>query len=180
LLAAFVVAFAGVATVADARTRHEHQSKPERFNGSCQFSGTVKFTPPMTTQPQPVVQHASAPGTCSGTFIDRYGRSHQLDGSAATYRAQSSGDSVSCAFGVASGAGVLVFRSGRIAFVMNEYRGGATPLIRLTGTDGGDAWMPVTPSQGSDPLAAVQACNGGGLDQFDLDAHMQTMGAISG
>jgi hypothetical protein len=67
-----------------------------------------------------------------------------------------------------------------IRFTMTEYRGGATPLIRLQGGRGGEAWMQVTPSQDSDPVAAVQACNAGGLASFALDAHMQTVGAISG
>jgi hypothetical protein len=156
------------------------QLKPETFDGSCEFSGAVTFTPPMTSSPQPVAQHASAPGTCSGTFTDKFGGTHSLDNAAASYRAESSGDQVSCEFGLASGTGTLAFPDGEIAFAMNEYRGGATPLIRLTGNSGGEAWMPVTPSQSSDPAAAVQACNGAGLDHFDLDAHMRTMGAISG
>jgi hypothetical protein len=172
--AAFFVAFAALATVADARV------EPERFDGSCEFSGSVTFTPPMTSAPQPIAQHANAPGTCSGTFTDRRGRRHALHNAAAAYRAESSGDQVSCAFGLASGSGTLAFPAGAIGFAMNEYRGGATPLIRLTGNAGGEAWMPVTPSQSSDPIAAVQACNGAGLERFDLDAHLQTMGAISG
>jgi hypothetical protein len=185
VVAALVVAFAGVADVADARTRHTHHNaekrlKPESFDGSCEFSGSVTFTPPMTTTPQPTAQHANAAGTCSGTFVDSYGATHALDGAPAAYRAESSGDSVSCAFGVASGTGTLAFPDGEIAFAMNEYRGGATPLIRLTGKAGGEAWMPVTPSQSSDPAAAVEACNAGGLERFDLDAHMQTMGRMSG
>jgi hypothetical protein len=179
LLGACLLALTGAASVADARARH-NQPKPERFDGSCEFSGSVTFTPPMTSAPQPIAQHADAPGTCTGTFADRRGRTRQLDNTPATYRAESSGDAVSCAFGLASGSGALVFPGGQIAFAMNEYRGGATPLIRLTGKAGGEAWMPVTPSQSSDPVAAVQACNGAGLDHFDLDAHMQTMGAISG
>jgi hypothetical protein len=69
---------------------------------------------------------------------------------------------------------------GEITFAMTGYRGGATPMIRLTAKAGGGAWMPVTPSQSSDPAAAVQACNGAGLERFDLDAHMQTMEALSG
>jgi hypothetical protein len=112
--------------------------------------------------------------------VDRYGGTHQLDGAASTYRAESSGDQVSCAFGLASGTGTLGFPDGEIAFAMHEYRGGATPLIRLTGKDGGEAWMPVTPSQDSDPAAAVQACNGAGLDVFMLDAHMQTTEPLRG
>jgi hypothetical protein len=156
------------------------QLKPASFDGSCEFSGAVTFTPPMTSAPQPTAQHANAPGTCTGTFVDGYGGTHQLDGAAAAYRAESSGDSVSCLFGVASGTGTLTFPDGEIAFAMTEYRGGATPLIRLTGKSGGEAWMPVTPSQSSDPAAAVAACNGAGLERFDLDAHMQTMERMSG
>ena len=204
LITALVVALAGVASVADARTRHEHkqhhakkhkkhnrqakkptaprpqQLKPESFDGSCDFSGAVTFTPPMTSAPQPVAQHANAPGSCSGTFVDRFGATHQYDGSAATYLAESSGDTVSCAFGTASGAGSLTFPDGEISFAMNEYRAGATPLIRLAGKDGGEAWMSVTPSQGSDPAAAVQACNAGGLERFELDGRMQTTERMSG
>ena len=150
------------------------------FHGSCEFSGTVFFDPPMTTAPQTIAQSAAAPGTCSGTLVGRRGRTRALDAAPARYRARSSGDGVSCAFGLASGSGVLTIGRARIPFLMTEYRGGATPLIRLTGKAGGEAWMPVTPSQSSDPVAAVQACNGPGLDHFDLDAHMQTLGAISG
>jgi hypothetical protein len=134
------------------------------FDGSCEFSGSVTFSPPMTTAPQSVQQSALASGTCNGK--------------PATYRATSSGDVVSCAFGTASGEGVLTVGRKRIRFTMNEYRGGATPLIHLTGARGGEAWMAVTPSQDSDPLAAVQACNGPGLERFDLDGRLT--GAIRG
>lgn len=201
-LLACVVATALVSSgVADARTshkthrhaqKHKHQKpstaparpaagryRPESFNGSCEFSGTVRFTPPMTSSPQPVAQRAEAPGACSGTFTHELG-GEQLTDVAVTYRAESSGDQVSCAFGVASGSGALVFPKGEIEFDMTEYRGGATPAIRLTGRNGGEAWMLVTPSQGSDPAAAVQACNGAGLERFDLDARMRTLEPISG
>jgi hypothetical protein len=184
-IAATALAFGAVAGVADARAKHEHHHakkrlKPESFDGSCEFSGAVTFTPPMTTSPQPVAQHADAPGTCTGRFVDKYGGTHQLDGAVARYRAESSGDQVSCAFGLASGTGTLTFPHGAIAFAMSEYRPAATPLIHLTGARGGEAWMPVTPSQSSDPAAAVQACNGAGLERFDLDAHMQTTEALHG
>jgi hypothetical protein len=175
---AVALAFGGVAGVADARA--QHRLKPESFDGICEFSGSVTFTPPMTSAPQPIAQYANAPGQCSGTFTDRFGRQHQLSNASAAYRAESSGDLVSCAFGLASGTGTLAVAGGEIAFSMNEYRGGATPIIRLTGKPGGEGWMPVTPSQSSDPAAAVQACNGAGLDHFDLDAHLQTIGAIAG
>jgi hypothetical protein len=169
ILAACVVAFAGVGGVADARSndRHKHKqhhgkkhhkraarpapkpqpapdppAKPASFDGSCEFSGAVTFTPAMTTSPQPIAQHANAPGTCTGTFVDHRGVSHQLDNGPATYRAESAGDAVSCAFGTAAGTGVLAFADGEIAFVMHEYRAAAAPLIRLDGKNGGGAWMP--------------------------------------
>lgn len=75
------------------------------FEGSCAFSGAVHFDPPMTTTPQPTSQSADAPGTCSGTLVDRRGRTRAVDGVRARYRASSSGDSVSCA----NGAGVEQF-----------------------------------------------------------------------
>jgi hypothetical protein len=170
------ILFAGaVATLAMAGT-----AQAASFNGSCEFSGVVKFNPPMTTTPQPIAQYADAPGTCTGTFVDRRGRSYSLDGTPATDRAWSSGDLVSCEFGLASGTGFLSFPRGRIHFTMQEYRPGATPMIQFTGRRSGGAWMAVTPSQSSDPVAALQACSGAGLSEFDLDGQFQTNGAISG
>jgi hypothetical protein len=32
--------------------------------------------------------------------------------------------------------------------------------------------MAVTPSHDADPLAAVQACNGSGLERFELDGRL--------
>jgi hypothetical protein len=150
------------------------------FDGSCDFSGTVRFDPPMTTTPQPVAQSADAPGACSGTLTDRRGRRHTLNAAPTRYQASSSGDAVSCAFGVATGGGRLTFGAATIRFTMTEYRAGATPLIHLQGRRGGEAWMQVTPSQDEDPVAAVQACNAGGLSSFALDGHMQTVGALRG
>ena len=175
IAAACLICFTGVA---DARSKH--RLKPESFDGSCEFSGAVKFTPPMTNTPQPTAQHADAPGTCTGTFVDKFGGTHQLDNAPARDVADSSGDMVSCTFGLAKGAGTLYFPDGEIDFTMTEYRAAATPLIRFDGKAGGGAWMPVTPSQDSDPAAAVQACGGAGLSEFKLDAHMRTDGAISG
>ena len=179
---------AGTATIQAGRStggdhsgnRGEPPAKPESFDGSCVFSGAVKFTPPMTTTPQHIAQHADAPGTCTGTFVDKHGGTHHYSGAPARDLADSAGDNVSCAFGVATGAGTLTFPDGEISFTMTEYRGGATPMIRFDGKDGGGSWMLVTPSQKSDPTAAVQACNGAGLAEFDLDGHLQTDQPIKG
>lgn len=155
-------------------------ARPASFDGSCEFSGGVRFSPPMTTAPQPVSQYANAPGRCTGTFVDRRGHSHALNDAPARDRAWSSGDAVSCAFGIATGYGRLTFPFGVVRFAMTEYRGGATPLIHFTGRRGGEAWMPVTPSRDADPVAALQACNAAGLERFALDAHMHTLGPMSG
>jgi hypothetical protein len=155
-------------------------AQPASFDGGCEFSGSVRFNPPMASSPQPIAQTADAPGTCSGTFVDRRGHSRSLTDAPVRDRAWSSGDAVSCAFGLATETGRLDFPFGVIRFAMTEYRVGATPVIRFGGRNGGDAWMPVTPAQSSDPVAAVQARNGGGLDHFDLDGHLRTMGAIRG
>jgi hypothetical protein len=182
---AFAIALAGGTATADAKPRHKHKhkqhhAKPASFDGSCEFTGAVTFTPPMTTTPRPTAQHANALGACTGTFVDHAGRTHDLNSAAVTYRAESAGDAVSCAFGTASGAGTLTFAAGKLAFVMHEYRAAAAPLIRLDGKNGGGAWMPVTPSQSSDPAAAVTACSGSGLERFDLDAHLVTDGPMRG
>lgn len=177
--AVFLAALVALAVPAgaSAKTRHHRAAS---FDGSCEFVGPVTFTPPMTTTPQPISQYANAPGTCTGTFVDHDGRWHQLSGAAARDRAFSSGDAVSCEFGLASGAGTLSFPYGQIGFTMREYRGGATPVIEFDGRAAGQAWMPVTPASGSDPIAAVEACNGAGLPEFQLDGHFTTRGAIRG
>src|SRR5436190_12065380 len=205
IIAGFIIAFAGIGD-AVAKPRHKHhrqthhrrahrtheQSKapqppprppaarPESFDGSCVFSGAVKFTPPMTSTPQHVAQHADAPGTCTGTFVDQYGGTHGYQDTPARDMSESAGDYVSCEFGFATGAGTLTFPDGEIWFTMTEYRGGATPMIRFDGKNGGGSWMLVTPSQKSDPVAALQACGGPGLDEFDLDGHLQTDQPITG
>jgi hypothetical protein len=165
------------AAPADAVARHR---KPASFDGSCTFSGPVRFSPPMTSTPQPIAQSIDAPGTCTGTFADRFGRSHHYDNAPARDRTESSGDQVSCEFGLASGSGALILPDGRIPWTMHEYRGGATPLIRFDGRVSGTAWMVAHPSQSSDPVAAAQACNGAGLSQIDLDAQVQTASPITG
>src|SRR5436309_429631 len=82
------------------------------FAGTCQFSGTVAFKPPLTNIPQPVTELAQAAGSCAGTF--RHGRTHQVDGALVTYLASHQGSAVSCTAGTSSGGGTLVFRGGGI------------------------------------------------------------------
>jgi hypothetical protein len=154
--------------------------RPATFQGNCDFSGTVTLTPGMTNTPQSVAQHASAAGTCTGTFSDRRGRTSSLDRAPAIYKADSAGDHVSCLAGTATGAGTLSFAGGALAFAFSETRLVATPLLKLTGKAGGEMDGFTTPSQSQDPVASVQACNGSGLESLAFDAHFQTTSPISG
>jgi hypothetical protein len=154
--------------------------RPATFDGSCDLSGTVTLTPGMTNTPQPVVQHALAAGTCTGTFSDGKGRTSSLDKAPVTYAAESAGDQVSCLDGTATGTGTLSFPGGALAFALSETRLVATPLLRLTGKAGGEMDGFATPSQSQDTVASVQACNGSGLESFALDIHVQTSSPMAG
>jgi hypothetical protein len=202
-LALIVILALAPAGAADAKRRHHHKrghhhtrrhaakpapksdpakpdpAKPVKFDGSCDFSGTVAFTPAMTSTPQPTVQHALAPGICTGTFVDGQGSTSTLDKAPVIYAAESSG-SISCLDGTATGAGRLLFPGGSLAFNFSETRLVATPLLRLTGKAGGELDGFAAPSQSQDPAASVQDCNGSGMKSFALDMHFQATSPISG
>jgi hypothetical protein len=175
LFAAMAIAALLVPAAADAG-----KQRPLTFDGSCDFSGAVTFSSPMTNTPQPLVQTAVAPGTCTGALRDRRGRQHRLDSDAVTYRAISSGDSIACPFGTATGSGTLDFAAGSLRFTMSETRVAAFPTLELKGVRGGGAEALAQPSASQDPAEAVAACAGPGLEEFLFDAHMQTTEPISG
>jgi hypothetical protein len=150
------------------------------FDGNCALSGAVSFSPALTLSPQPVVQTARAAGTCTGTFTDAAGRRHRLDAAPVTYAAQSASAMGSCLGGTASGSGALKFPYGRLRFGLSETRAAALPVLTLGGARSGTAIGLVTPASSQDPVAAVQACAGTGLDRFELEARLQTVGRISG
>jgi hypothetical protein len=149
------------------------------FDGSCDFSGTVVFTPAMTNDVQPTAQHAVAPGTCTGAFVDRRGRSHSLDGARARYAASSSGELVSCGGGIAHGIGTLSFRFGKIRFSMIERRAAALATLRLKGARSGAATLLAAPPPESGP-SAVQQCGGSGLKKVRIDGHLETSPPLAG
>lgn len=150
------------------------------FSGNCSLSGSVSFTPPMTTSPQPVDQSAHASGTCSGTFVDRRGHTHQLSGAPVSYAGSEHGDSASCGGGTDSGSGSLAFPDGTIRFTISEARGAAVVNASLSGAAGGSARALAAPSQSQDPLGTLQQCAGAGLAQANIDIHAQTTPTISG
>src|SRR3954469_20347098 len=100
------------ATIGGAGARAANASNT--FAGQCHLTGRVKFRPGLRTAPQDIRQRVRAPGTCSGTFTDRRGRTHELNDGRAAYLAREQAPNASCAGGTASGRGKLVFRFGRI------------------------------------------------------------------
>jgi hypothetical protein len=175
-----VVTITAVALLASAGTATARAHRATSFSGRCELSGAVSFTPALTISPQPVTQRAQAAGACTGTFTDAAGRRHRLDGAAVAYAARSESPMGSCLGGTASGAGVLTFPYGRLRFRLSETRAAALPVLTLSGASSGTAVGSVTPASSQDPLAAVQACAGAGLDRFELDARLQTTPRISG
>src|SRR5437879_8520446 len=82
----------GLTTAVASGKRH----RPIAFSGSCQGSGTVTFEPPLTNTPQTITQHARGLLTCSGSLVDRRGRTHQLSNARVLYLSREQGDDVSC------------------------------------------------------------------------------------
>ena len=83
----------------------EAKPKPSTFAGTCELSGTVRFTPGLGASAQMTESVADAAGPCTGTW--RTGKkTWTLDGDHVTYHAVASG-SQSCASGQATGQGYL-------------------------------------------------------------------------
>ena len=150
------------------------------FSGTCHFSGQVVFQPPLTATPQTIRQRVRLPGTCSGTLVDRRGRTHQLSDAPVTFVERSRGDNASCAGGTATGRGALRFRRGRIRFAFSETRTGGAAVASAQGTRGGSAHGAASVSQSEDPVAIAQKCGSSGLDRVALDGELSAPDGISG
>ena len=151
----------------------------ETFAGTCEMSGVIRHQPPLTNAPAPAEAHGSFSGTCSGTFTDRNGGTHQLDGAPARYEARAAGD-LSCLGGTATGSGRLLFGGGQaIEFSLTERRGPGLAVVTLEGAAGGSATVVGTVSQSEDPAEINERCNGSGLRTVRGDARIESPG-ISG
>src|SRR5204863_218869 len=148
---------AGVGSPAAAKTGSE------TFNGNCQFTGRVSFQPPLTNDPQPVSQAVDAPGTCSATFVDRRGRTHELSNAPVRFSESSESESASCAAGQATGSGALAFQYGKIDFGFSETRTGGAVVGTATGAESGSASGTGGVSPSEDPVVIAQRCAGSGL-----------------
>ena len=156
-----------------------HGSKANTFSGSCHFDGVVRFSPPLTNSEQPTRAFARAAGPCEGTFTDRRGRTHALDGDRMTYVASNRG-SMSCALGQgATGGGYLRYRGHRLFFTLTENRVGAVAQLSLRGRKSGGGNGTANVSQEEDPLEIAQRCAGAGLASVQIAVDLETPG-ISG
>ena len=156
-----------------------HASKANTFSGSCHFEGVVRFSPPLTNSERPTRGFARAAGPCEGTFTDRHGRSHTLDGDQLTYVASNRG-SMSCALGQgATGGGYLRYRRHKLHFELTENRVGAVAQLTLRGRRGGGGNGTANVSQEENPVEIAQKCAGSGLEQVRIEGDLETPG-ISG
>jgi hypothetical protein len=175
----------GTPATLDAHDRNPQQRAdrqgPMTFSGSCAFSGTVEFQPPLTITAQPARDLASARGSCSGTLTDRNGRTHQLDATPVDYLATDTASDVSCALSAgATGTGELAFRSGELRFKLSETRVGAAAGLSLTGVHEGSATGAANVNTSANPIQVIDACAGTGLARAPVDIHIQTTPTISG
>jgi hypothetical protein len=167
-----VIALASTAT-ATAKPRH----RPLTFDGDCQGSGTVVFTPPLTNTARQTTQHVRGLATCSGTLVDRKGRSHELTNARVLYTAIEQGN-VSCGEGIDSGTGALHFKlGGALRFSVTERRAAALATLTYTGANGGSATAVAHPT--GDPVATVEACGGSGIKKTTVDVTLKS-DALSG
>ena len=149
------------------------------FSGSCHFEGVVRFSPPLTNNPQPARGSARAAGPCTGTFTDRRGRSHELDGERVSYFAANSGD-MSCGGGTAEGGGYLRYRGHKLRFGLTETRFTGFAELHLEGAKSGSAEALAHVSEDEDPGEIAQKCLGPGLDRARLVIDLLPTSGISG
>lgn len=137
------------------------------FEGQCQLSGAVRFTPALTAQPRPGSGHATATGTCTGTLTGR-GGTRQLTDAPVAYRASDRSDLMGCGGGPGVGKGVLRIARQSLAFTLEETRAAAFSELHLTGS-GWTADGVAGASASADPAAVAAACGGDGLRSAPID-----------
>jgi hypothetical protein len=163
-----------------ARVSAHRAKRPLRFDGTCDMDGTVSFKPRLTNAAQQIKQTADASGTCSGTLVDRRGRSHELEEAAGRYLATGRGEA-SCGSGSPTGSGVLVFaKYGRLRFTLAESRAGGVAIVQLRGRREGSAVVTAAVSPEENPADVLLRCSGDGLAEVGLSGHLATSEPISG
>jgi hypothetical protein len=149
------------------------------FSGTCQLSGTSRFSPPLTSTPVQGSDHTTASGPCSGSFTDRHGRTHDLGGATVRFFAIVRGVS-SCEMGLVTGSGFLAFPWGRLAFTVREPRGPGFSALEFTGRRGGSASGTAMVSPSENPLQLSEECAGAGIQSVASQLTFATTPTISG
>jgi hypothetical protein len=152
--------------------------RAESFQGSCEFAGVARFSPPLGGASQDTTVVATAPGNCTGTFTGRRGRIRQLNKAKALYFATSRG-SQSCAQNPGStGTGFLKMKRSKIGFTMTETRVGPNVSATLTGRAGGT--FSGKGMATDDPAATLLTCASPGLSEAGLAFSGSNSSPISG
>ena len=152
---------------------------PITFEGTCEMSGLLSQSPPITNLPQPGSASARAGGTCTGTLTGARGQVRELDTAPSRYFAGATGD-MSCGGGSAEGSGVLRIAGREIRFAFSEVRGPGVAAVSLEGRAGGSATGAAHVSRDEDPADIAAKCSGEGLRSAHIDLHLATTPAISG
>jgi hypothetical protein len=153
---------------AAAPTAAGHDQGENTFEGICQFSGSVRFSPPLTTAQQSGSGFAKASGTCTGTFSDARGRLHRLYGDVMRYVASNQG-TTSCGLAIAEGSGYLRYRSWKLRFRLTETRVTGGAHLRLDGAGGGFAEGDARLDEREDPDEIAENCMASGLREARVD-----------
>ena len=165
----------GAVATASAENRHG----PITFKGTCELSGLLRQSPPITDVPQPGSATARARGTCSGTLTGAGGHVREVVAAGSRYVACACG-TVGCGAGSAQGSGVLIIAGRKIRFAFSELRGPGTAAVQLKGRAGGSATGSANVSPDEDPVAIAQKCSGEGLSSAHIDINLATTPDISG
>src|SRR3954453_5945951 len=150
-----VLAVASVAALLAPAATGASRVRANTFDGSCDIAVHVAFSPALTNTPQEIDQTVRGTGICSGTFVDRRGRSHQLTDAPIGYESFSRAENSTCLEGLNSGSGVLAFPYGKLRFAFTERRAVAFPTLEYTGAIGGSALGAGDPASDADPVAAA-------------------------
>ena len=169
--AAVLAAVALTVTMVGPAASGAERNRPLSFKGSCSFSGTVTFDPPLTGTTRQTHAVADAEGTCDGTLRRRGGEPRQLDDRRVGYHAASDGTQ-SCTAAEASGRGYLLFGQRRLRFSFEESRAGVVAPISLQGQKAG-AFEGTATAQG-DPAEVLEQCASDGLAEAGVDISGQT------
>lgn len=178
-----VTAFAvGIVLIGAGQAGVDRAAARDRANtlsGSCQLSGTSRFTPPLTGTPVQGSDHTTVSGPCSGSFTDRHGRTHNLGGVTVRLFAIVQGVS-SCETGLVTGSGFLTFPWGRLAFTVREPRGPGFSALEFTGRRGGSASGTAMVSPSQNPLQLSEECAGAGIKSVASQLTFATTPTMSG